>query len=212
MDLSTEFISIRNSLNAKQSGERMMLGSFPNRPLCLRIPQTQLISSFIVPCKRIATNFLNYCCKNTITSVVCMTHDIALHYMKPNALMTNMEIRKFFISIGRQLKIVRNSRKISDEQFAKEMGITSEQLIKIDAGEVWVEPEFYKKAAEIFKMNTRVFIDSISSYELPGVLARHRDLILASLDEKQLVNFGQYHRECKNAARQGNFQEERKQA
>ena len=49
-------------------------------------------------------------------------------------------------------------------------------------------------------MSTRVFIDSISAYELPSVLARHRDLILASLNDEELLNFGQYHRECKNAA------------
>jgi len=135
----------------------------------------------------------------------------SLYYLK-DMVMINPDIKRFFTSIGRQLKIVRNSRKISDEQFAKEMGITSEQLIKIDCGEVWVEPEFYKKAAEFCKMNTRVFIDSISAYELPAVLARHRDFILASLNDEELINYSQYHRECKNAARQGNLQEERKQA
>lgn len=140
-------------------------------------------------------------------------HSAALYYMK-DMVMADPDIKRFFVSIGRQLKIVRDCRKISAEQFAKEMGITIEQLIKIDAGEVWVEPEFYQKAVKICNMSTRVFIDSISAYELPSVLSRHRDLILASLNDEELLNFGQYHRECKNAAaEQSNFEtEERKLA
>ena len=133
-----------------------------------------------------------------------------LYYLKDLA-MSDPEVKRFFTGIGRQLKILRGCRRISAEIFIKEMGITAENLDKIEAGEIWVEPAFYGKAAKVCGMTARIFIDSISAHELPGVLSRHRGLILASLTDQDRINFQQYNMECINAAKQPGT-EERKMA
>lgn len=142
------------------------------------------------------------------------TEDItsaSLFYLK-DTVMTDPYVKLFFINIGRQLKMLRGHKKILEEQFSERMGITTPQLAKIEGGEIWVEPEFYEQAARICGTSARGFIDSISSYELPNVLTRHRGLILAALTEQDRMNYEQYHRGCLDAVKQIEENEERKKA